>query len=269
MKVQVSGSTIEYEVAGPRNGIPLVLVHGFPFSREMWAYQVDALKKDHYVVTYDVRGHGGSAPGDGQYSVELFVDDFIALLDHLHLRTVVGIGLSMGGYILLRAIERHPERFRGLVLCDTRAEAEGNEGRVKRARQAADIRKDGSAAFSENFLKAVFFEKTITEKAGVVDAIRSVIAGTSPLTIAGTLIALAGRTDATPSLFRIAVPALLMVGRHDVVTPPSASQAMKDKIPGAELHVIPDAGHLSNLENPEEFTTHLFNFLHKLKRSSS
>ena len=107
------------------------------------------------------------------------------------------------------------------------------------------------------------------EKAGVVDAIRSVIARTSPLTIAGTLIALAGRTDATPSLFRIAVPALLMVGRHDAVTPPSASQAMKDKIPGAELHVIPDAGHLSNLENPEEFTTHLFNFLHKLKRSSS
>ncbi len=269
MKLQVNGSTIEYETAGPRNGIPLVLVHGFPFSRAMWAYQVDALKKDHYVVTYDVRGHGGSDPGDGQYTLELFVDDLVALLDHLRLRTVVGVGLSMGGYILLRAIERHPERFRGLVLCDTRAEADGNEGKVKRARQAADIRKDGLAGFSESFLKAVFHEKTFAEKPAAVEAIRSVIERTSPVAIAGTLIALAGRTDSTPSLFRIAVPALVMVGRHDAVTPPSAAQAMKEKIPGAELHLIPDAGHMSNLENPEEFTTHLFNFLHKLKRTSS
>jgi 3-oxoadipate enol-lactonase len=269
VKLNVNGGSIEYETAGPRNGIPLVLVHGFPFSRAMWAEQAAALKQDHYVVTYDVRGHGGSDPGDGQYSVELFVDDLVALLDHLHLRTVVGIGLSMGGYILLRAVERHPDRFRALVLCDTRAEADGNDGKVKRARQAADVRANGLKEFSENFLKAVFHARTLEEKPDVVGAIRDVISSTSPLTVAGTLIALAARTDSTPSLFRIAVPTLIMVGRHDAVTPPSASQAMKEKIAGAELHVIREAGHLSNLENPEEFTTHLFNFLHKLKRSSS
>ncbi|HLF15256.1 MAG TPA: alpha/beta fold hydrolase, partial [Bacteroidota bacterium] len=106
MKFQVNGGSIEYETAGPRNGIPLVLIHGFPFSRGMWKYQAEALRQDHYVVTYDVRGHGGSDPGDGQYTIELFVDDLIALLDHLHLRSAVGVGLSMGGYILLRAIER-------------------------------------------------------------------------------------------------------------------------------------------------------------------
>ncbi|HLF13828.1 MAG TPA: alpha/beta fold hydrolase, partial [Bacteroidota bacterium] len=166
-------------------------------------------------------------------------------------------------------IERHPDRFRGLVLCDTRAEADGNEGKIKRARQAAGVKNNGLAEFSENFLKAVFCEKTLAEKPDVVDPIRSVIARTTPLAVAGTLIALAGRTDSTASLYRIAVPSLIMVGRHDAVTPPSASQAMKDKIPGAELHVIPDAGHMSNLENPEEFTTHLFNFFHKLKRISS
>lgn len=269
MKFETSGASIEYETTGPRNGLPIVLVHGFPFSRDMWQYQVDALRQDHYVVWYDVRGHGGSGTGDGQYTVELFVDDFIALLDHLRLRSVVGVGISMGGYILLRAIERHPDRFRGLVLCDTRSEADGNEGKIRRAQQAAGVRANGVAEFADNFLKAAFHEATFAGKPGVVAGIRSVVKRTSPLAVAGTLIALAGRTDSTPSLFRIAVPTLIMVGRDDAVTPPSASQAMKEKIPGAELHLIPDAGHLSNLENPEEFTTHLFNFLHRLKRTSS
>lgn len=269
MKFKTGGASIEYETAGPRDGLPIVLVHGFPFSRAMWQAQVAALRQDHYVVSYDVRGHGGSDPGDGQYTLELFVDDFIALLDHLKLRSVVGVGLSMGGYILLRAIERHPDRFRGLVLCDTRSEADGNEGKIKRAQQAAAVRADGVEAFGDNFLKAAFHEATFAEKPDAVAGIRAVVRGTSPLAVAGTLIALAGRTDSTPSLFRIGVPTLIMVGRHDALTPPSASQAMKEKIPGAELHVIPDAGHLSNLENPEEFTTHLFNFLHRVKRTSS
>jgi 3-oxoadipate enol-lactonase len=269
MRLDVPGASIEYETAGPRNGVPVVFVHGFPFSRAMWAPQAVALKADHYIVTYDVRGHGGSDPGDGHYTVELFVDDFIALLDRLHLKSVVGVGLSMGGYILLRAIERHPERFRGLVLCDTRSEADGNEGKVKRARQAADIREHGLASFTENFLKAVFAESTPAEKPGVVESIRSVISKTSPITVAGTLIALAGRTDSSSSLYRIGVPTLILVGRDDAVTPPSASQAMKDKIPGAEMRVIPRAGHLSNLENPEEFTKHLAGFLATFKRPSS
>jgi 3-oxoadipate enol-lactonase len=269
MKLEVPGGSIEYETAGPRNGVPVVFVHGFPFSRESWKPQAEALKAGHYVVTYDVRGHGASDAGDGQYTVELFVDDFIALIDRLHLKSVVGVGLSMGGYILLRAIERHPERFRGLVLCDTRAEADGNEGKIKRARQAADVRENGLGAFTENFLKAVFAESTISGNPGVVDSVRAVISGTSPLAVAGTLIALAGRTDSGSSLYRIAVPTLILVGRDDALTPPSASQAMKEKIPGAVMRVIPGAGHLSNLENPPEFTKHLTEFLATFKRSSS
>lgn len=270
MKLQASGGVaIEYETTGPRNGIPLVLVHGFPFSREMWKPQVEALRRDCYVVTYDVRGHGGSEPGDGQYTIELFADDLIALLDHLHLKSVVAAGLSMGGYIVLRAMERNPERFRALILCDTRSEADGNEGKIKRARQVAGIKSSGTKEFAENFLKAVFHDKTLSEKPDVVEAIRSVIVRTPPHAVAGTLIALAARTDSSPSLFRITVPVLVLVGRHDAVTPPSASQAMKDKIPGAELHVIPDAGHLSNLENPEAFNGHLVKFLNKLKSPSS
>jgi len=267
MKLHLEGATLEYTVDGPATGIPVLFIHGFPFSKEMWKFQVEALKKDYRVITYDVRGHGGSETGDGQFSVELFVDDLVALLDHLKLRSVVAVGLSMGGYIVLRAIERHPERFRAIVLCDTRSEADGNEGKVKRARQAIDLGKTGLPAFADNFVRAVFAEKTLSDNPAAVEGIRKTIAGTSPASVRGTLLALAGRTDTSASLFQIAVPALIMVGRHDAITPPSASNAMKEKIPGAELHVIPDAGHLSNLENPEEFTQHLFNFLHRIKRT--
>jgi len=269
MKIKLDGGTIEYDVKGPRTGIPVLFIHGFPFSRQMWRYQVDALKQDYHVITYDVRGHGGSDTGDGQYSVEMFVDDLIAVLDHLKLRSVVAVGLSMGGYIVLRAIERHPERFRAIVLCDTRSEADGNDGKVKRARQVIDLgrsEKSGLKGFTDSFVKAVFHAKTITDKPEVVREIRDIIANTPLPSIRGTLLALAGRTDTTASLYQIAVPTLILVGRHDAITPPSASNAMKDKISGAELHLIPDAGHLSNLENPEEFTTHLFNFLHRIKR---
>lgn len=265
MRLKVSNLELEYEVEGPRTGIPVVLIHGFPFDRAMWKPQVSVLKKEFHVVTYDVRGHGKSGVGDGQYSVEYFVDDLIALLDHLKLSKVVVAGLSMGGYIALRAIERNPERFRGIVLCDTRSEADGNEGKVKRATQANAVKSSGMKSFAESFTKGVFYEKTFETKPDVVAAIREVIEHASPLAVAGTLLALAARTDTTASLFSIKVPTLILVGQHDALTPPSASHAMKDKIPHAEIFIIPRAGHLSNLEQEEEFNLHLLNFLKKLQ----
>src|SRR3990172_951273 len=218
MKLQLDGVSIEYDISGSRNGLPVVFIHGFPFSREMWRSQVEAMKEDYYVVTYDVRGHGGSGAGDGQYSLELFVDDLIALLDHLKLRSVVAVGLSMGGYIVLRAIERHPERFRAIVLCDTRSEADGNEGKIKRARQVIDLPKNGMGGFADNFVKAVFHEKTISEKPAVVGEIRDVIAQTPPLSVRGTLLALAARTDTTAGLYQIAVPTLILVCKRSPLT---------------------------------------------------
>ena len=261
MRVTINGISIEYEVVGPRTGLPVVFIHGFPFSKAMWKPQVEALKKDYYVITYDVRGHGSSDAGDGQYSVEYFVDDLMGLLDHLKISKVVTVGLSMGGYIALRAIERQPDRFRALVLCDTRSEADNNEGRIKRASQARAIKADGMKKFAETFLKAVFYEKTLQSNPLPVDLIKNIIEQSSPLGAAGTLIALAARTDSTPSLYNIKVPTLILVGQHDNLTPPSASHAMKEKIPNAEIHILPDAAHMSNLENTEEFNKYLLSFL--------
>jgi 3-oxoadipate enol-lactonase len=267
MKATINNLQLEYEVEGPRSGLPVVCIHGFPFSKEMWKPQVEFLKKDFYVVTYDVRGHAKSDVDDGQYSIEYFVDDLIGLLDHLKLSKVILVGLSMGGYIALRAIERHPERIRALVLCDTRSEPDNNEGKVRRAMQAKAVKTDGMMQFAENFLQAVFYKKTFETNPDAVATIRKMIESTTPLGVAGTLLALAARTDSTPMLFTITVPTLILVGQHDAITPPSASHAMKEKIPDAELHVIPDAAHMSNLENSEEFNAHLLKFLKKLSKT--
>ncbi|MBI1806664.1 MAG: alpha/beta fold hydrolase [Ignavibacteria bacterium] len=265
MKFKRDDIGIEYEVGGPRTGIPVVFIHGFPFNKSMWKPQVDALKKDYYVITYDVRGHGASDVGDGQYTVEYFVDDLIGLLDHVKISRAVVVGLSMGGYIALRAIERNPERFRGVILCDTRSEADNNEGKIKRANQAKAVQTDGLRKFAESFVKVVFYEKTFETNPRAVEMIREIIERSDPRAVVGTIIALAGRTDSTSALYTINVPTLILVGQHDGLTPPSASHAMKEKIPKAELHVIPNAAHLSNLENPEEFNTHLANFLKTVK----
>ena len=226
MKLLLQGVGIEYSIDGPRTGIPVVFIHGFPFDKSMWNPQVEAFKRQFYIITYDIRGHGSSDVGDGQYTIELFVDDLMAMLDHLKISRAVLVGLSMGGYIALRAAERNPDRIRGLVLCDTRSEADTNEGKIRRATQVNILKRDGTKSFAATFVSGVFYEKTLSDQPAVVERIRTTIEKTSPLSIAGTLIALAGRTDTSSALYNIRVPTLILVGKHDMLTPVSASTAV-------------------------------------------
>jgi 3-oxoadipate enol-lactonase len=265
MKAVINGWSIDYNIFGKPSGLPVVFIHGFPFSQEMWRPQVAELSRDYRVITYDVRGHGKSKVGDGQYTIEFFVDDLIGLLDHLRIEKVVVVGLSMGGYIALRSIERNPERFRGLVLCDTRSEADTNEGKIKRAASIQSVRTGGVKKYAEGFVRAVFAPQTFERNPEAVKFIRNIIENTSPISIAGTLLALASRTDTTESLSKINVPTLILVGEHDALTPVSAARSMNEKIRQSELYVISDAAHLSNLENPEEFNKHLSGFLRRIK----
>ena len=203
---------ISFETAGPSGALPVVLIHGFPFARAMWKPQVDVLSKQYQVVTFDVRGHGESEVGDGQYSIEFFVDDLIAVMGKLKIDKAVLCGLSMGGYIALRAVERHPERFNGLVLCDTKSESDGNEAKIKRSASIQAVKKDGVGPFAENFIKAVLAEGTLKTKPETVESVRQMINANTPQGISGALLALASRTDTTPSLAKIQAPTLILVG---------------------------------------------------------
>ncbi|MCH7865447.1 MAG: alpha/beta fold hydrolase [Proteobacteria bacterium] len=137
MKIEINGHRLNYREQGPPDGLPVVFIHGFPFNHRTWDPQLKALPDNCRGVAYDVRGHGESDVGDGQYSVEFFVDDLLGLMDHLAIEQAVVCGLSMGGYIALRALERHPNRFQGLVLCDTRSTPDTDQVRVERARPVA------------------------------------------------------------------------------------------------------------------------------------
>ncbi len=244
----------------------MVLVHGFPFSSQMWKGQIQALQENNYlrVIAYDLRGHGQSDIGDGQYTIELFVDDLIALLDYLKITKAILCGFSMGGYIALRAIERNPDRFRSLVLCDTTSAADSNEAKIRRANTINLVKKDGVGQFAEGFLKTVFESKTFETTPDIIDEIKRVILSNSSRGICGSLLAMAGRTDTTEALSKIDVPTLIMVGEHDAVTPPSLAKSMHERIPNARLHMIEDASHMSNLENENMFNKHLLEFVNEI-----
>lgn len=269
----VSGiNGIAYEEAGSGSGAlpagrqaPLVLIHGFPFSRKMWKPQLEAHFRGRRTVAYDVRGHGESEVGDGRYTIDLYVDDLAALLDGLKISRAVLCGLSMGGYIALRTAERYPDRLAALVLCDTKSQADNDETKAGRATAIREIQRNGMAKFAETFVQSALSDETLAKKPEVVEFAASMIRATAPEGACGALRALASRTDTTASLSKISVPTLVLVGAQDKITPPVGAEALAHAIPGARLELVPSAGHLSNLENPDFFNAELAAFLAALR----
>lgn len=248
--------------AGPDAAPIVVLLHGFPLNSAMWMPQIEALEPEWRVIAPDARGVGSSDLGHGQYTMELLVDDLFAVLDGTaEGRPVVAVGLSMGGYILLRAMEREPDRFRGVVLCDTRSVADGDEGKLGRAEAIRRIREQGVALFAGGFLEQLVAPDTSRRRPELVDDLRRMILSNSPAGITGLLLAMVSRTDTTASLSRIEIPALVVVGSEDRLTPPGQAREMADRIPEARYSEIAGAGHLSNVESSDEFNRSLLDFL--------
>jgi 3-oxoadipate enol-lactonase len=263
MKTTINGIDLCFTESGNPSRNAIVLIHGFPFSHESWDEQIDLLKEDYRVIAYDLRGHGSSGVGDGQYAFEFFVDDLFGLLDHLRIGSAILCGLSIGGYIALRAVERNPERVEGLILSDTQSGPDSNEAKLRRGATVNAIKANGVDAYAEGLVKALFAPTSFTTRPDVVKRIKETVRSTSPVGICGTLLALAGRTDTTLSLPGIRVPTCIIVGEHDTITPRRLSEEMHGKIPDSEFHVISDAAHMSNLENPDAFNKYLIEFLRK------
>lgn len=260
----MNGNEIYYVDVGVSDALAVILIHGFPFNHEMWEPQIQALQDRFRVVAYDLRGHGKSGVGDGQYTLEFFVDDLVGLLDQLKIARAVLCGLSMGGYIALRAVERNPDRVAALILADTQAKADSNEAKLKRGSAIKSVKTNGVNMYADSFVKSVFASESLASKSNAVEAIRRIIQANSSIGICGALLALASRTETTEALAAIRVPTLILVGEHDGLTPPSASQEMHTRIAKSEIHIIPNAAHMSNLENSEEFNKYVGKFLDRL-----
>jgi pimeloyl-ACP methyl ester carboxylesterase len=258
--VQANGITICYDDLGVGR-VPLLFIHGFPFDRTMWQPQLDFLKSTQRVITYDIRGFGKSTTNDENASMTLFADDLIKMLDTLQINKVVACGLSMGGYILLDAVSRYPERFEAIILSDTQCIADSPEAKEKRFKTIELIENGGLNNWADGFIKNLFSKETLESKKELVEKIRSIMLSTSTETIIATLKALAYRNERCAELSDIAIPALILCGKEDVVTPIAQSEMMLDMIETSVMITIDGAGHLSNMEQPDKFNEQVNNFL--------
>jgi len=237
-------------ISGNNESKTILFVHGFPFDHTMWQIQIDEFSKDYNCVSYDIRGLGESPAGDGQFTMESFVDDLEIIIEELKLNKPILCGLSMGGYISLRALERMENRFSMAILCDTRSEADNNEGRFKRAAGIKRINKEGLALFAKDFITNCFGDVFKQMKGDDLQKIIEKSSRFNPAGVKGSLLAMLSRSDTTASLGKINIPTLLICGEEDALTPPSIMKDMFHKINNAEFVEIPKAGHMTPIENP-------------------
>ena len=261
MKKTIIGLPVFF--SGQEKSKSIIFIHGFPYDHFMWDKQVAEFSKSHFCVTYDVRGLGESSVGDGQFTMEMFVDDLESVVDEFKLDKPVLCGLSMGGYISLRAMERIQNKFSGLVLCDTKSEADDNAGKLKRAIAIKHIRDGDFENFIEAFVLNCFGEKFVIENKAEFKKIVDRSKKNNPVGIKSCLLAMAGRTDTTDSLSKINIPTLVICGSEDKLSPPAIMNAMAEKIPKSKFILIEDAGHMTSIENPEKFNTSVKDFLLK------
>jgi pimeloyl-ACP methyl ester carboxylesterase len=231
----------------------------------MWGSQVAALRDRFTVVTPDYRGFGESDPPPGPMTTDDYAADVLALLDALGHRSVVLGGCSIGGYVAFRVLAAAPQRIRGVIVADSRAEPDTDEGRQRRQAAIARIGAEGPAGFIEDFAAGLVGPTTKAQRPGVAATVRSIIGSPSPAGLTAALAALASRPDSRPMLPSITIPALIVVGEEDALTPPASSEAMASAMPRATLVKIPGAGHLANLEAPEAFNRALRTFLLSLE----
>ena len=258
-----NGITMNYTDTGG-SGTPVVLLHAFPFNSAMWEPQVESLGDKFRLIAPDLKGFGETdAPeGEDAYSMDGYADDVKALVDSLGLERFVLAGLSMGGYIALAYMRKYADGVTGLVLADTRAEADPPEGIEKRSNQQKQVLQDGTSGLVEVLTGALLAESTRANKPDVVKKVQAAMDNPAAGFI-GALEAMKNRIDSTDSLAKIDVPTLVIVGENDGVTPPEAARNLHEHIGGSELVVIPDAGHISNMESPEAFNGALGEFLNK------
>lgn len=243
-------------------GVPVIIfIHGFPFNKSMWNLQVESLRDFYRVITYDIRGFGNSDTGNEDFTIELFVKDLVSLLDALKIYKPFLCGLSMGGYIALNAIANYAGRFNALILSDTNCIADTAEAKEKRMKTIENIRKSGVEKYANESIKLFFAPESIAKNSEVIDLAREMIVKTSEKSLCNTLFALSVRKETCSNLEDINIPVLIMVGKEDNITPPSAAQLMHEKIKDSLLKIIENAGHLSNIENPEEFNLQLKMFV--------
>lgn len=256
--------TLGVDVRG--DGPALLMIHGYPLDRTIWANQVATLSGWRRIAP-DLRGMGASdAPADG-YSMEAYATDLVRLLDKLHIRKAVIAGLSMGGYIVFEILRRYQDRVSGLILCNTQAGADSDQARHGRDEAAALAKDKGAAAIAERMAPRLLGKTTLQTQPHVVAQLNEIILRASVPGLVGALRAMRDRPDSTALLRSINVPTLVLAGEEDEITPPALTKAMAGAIPSAAMRILPGAGHLPPLETPTAVSRVFAEFLEAVRES--
>jgi 3-oxoadipate enol-lactonase len=259
MKIEANGIQINCELSGKEKAPVVVLSHSLACSMVMWRPQLDLLEPYFQVLRFDTRGHGSSDAPAGSYTLEQLVDDTIGILDELDFDRVYWVGLSMGGMIGQGLALDHPDRIERLVLADTAAIIPDEAQPVWQERLDA-VQSEGMPAVAESTLERWFTPRYLEQNPSEIDQIRQQILATPVAGYVGCSEAIR-RLNYLNRLSAIQTPTLIMVGADDLGTPVAASEAMHAQIKGSQLVVIPDAAHLSNIEQAQFFNDHLIAFL--------
>lgn len=255
---------MSYGERGEGPGDPLILLHGFPLNRKMWAPQVEAFSATRRVITPDYPGFGASPRPCAQPDMRYYAEGVLGLLDKLGLDRVVLGGLSMGGYVAFACLRLFPERISALLLANTRPDPDDEDARETRRKMARRVAEEGVEVIPELQIERLFAPEVLKNNKKVVEFVHGIMLDSSPDGAVAALGAMRDRPDSTGLLGKINVPTLVISGEKDTIATPEVMSEMAANIPGSHYHIISAAGHLSNLEAPEEFNTTLREFLEKV-----
>jgi len=260
-RAKVNHIEIAYETAG--NGTPVVLIHGHPFDHTMWYPQVKAFSDSYKVITPDLRGYGKSSlPGSMATKFEDYATDILLLMDHLKIESFHLAGLSMGGQVIMEIFRQAPERIKTLVFADTFAGLDTPDVKKGRYDTAKRLETEGMDAYADEVIYKMITPTHVSSMPGAAGHVIKMMKATSPKAAATAMRARSERINyLTEVLPKIDIPTLVIVGRDDEFTPVAKAVELKENLQNCKFIIIEDAGHMPNLEQPEEFNKAVLDFL--------
>jgi pimeloyl-ACP methyl ester carboxylesterase len=257
----VGNASFYYEESG--RGLPLVLLHGFPLDSRIWRKQRESLADSFHVITPDLRGFGKSQSNES-FTMKSLADDVHAFLAEIGALPAVLGGLSMGGYVALEYVKKYPTDLRGLLLIDTRAEGDSTEGKQARTKMIELVKEKGPPAVAEQMMPKMLAPDSLKGKDDVVRELQQIMQSCPATTIINALLAMRDRTDHTSDLPSIGAETLIVVGEADSITPVASAEKMHTAIPNSQLTIIPKAGHMTSMEQPQALNDAIHSFITSL-----
>lgn len=264
LQIHSEDAEIFYHTRG--EGPPLILLHPFPTHHQFWNPIATQLETRYRLILPDLRGHGDSQPGEGLATMQKHAADLVRIMEAERVQRACFAGVSIGGYILFEFWRRHRERVVALILSDTRAQADTDEGRQTRLKAAEEVERSGPDDYLDSMVPKLLGETTRRNRHDRVSEARRMMARMTREGISVVLRGMAARPDSISTLKTINVPVLVMVGKEDTLTPPADAELMHREIRGSQFTSVPAAGHYMPFEQPEAAVQTMRGFLEDVSR---